>query len=287
MTAGNQPPPPTGAPVDLDSGDRALLVHLAERLAFALNELDEQTPALVADTVRSGPWAPYFDAPVEAAHEEDAARDDTVWLATRRTSIFVGREHGQWMLGDVGSDEPVDPDKEAPRTPAVVEALARQLTDDLNANTSTGPHAADLLFDPRWRHYVVGVTRQLRSAPGDRSVTLADGLWQITITEHGQGWECGGATPDVGVEPISGWWTATGREPPGSTNGLAIAALVLGILWMSGVGSIFALFFGYVALSQIRASGGRQGGRGLAVAGLVLGWVGVALAALLLLRLLG
>jgi hypothetical protein len=274
--AGDQFPPPTRALADGDSSDRSLLVHLGERLAFALNELDEPTAALVVETVQSGPWTPYVDEPV------DRERDDTVWLATRRTSIFVGRVHGQWILGEVGSDELVEPDREAPRTPDVVERLARELAAALNAISSAGPHAADLLFDPRWRHYVVGVTRQLRSAPGDRSVTLADGLWQITITEHGQGWICGAATPDIGVEPIVELWSPTSGEPHGGTNGFAITALVVGILWMYGVGSLLALCFGYVALRQIRDSGGRQAGRGLAIAGVILGWIGVALLALTL-----
>ncbi len=60
------------------------------------------------------------------------------------------------------------------------------------------------------------------------------------------------------------------------TNGLAIAALVCGIVWMGGLGSIHARVLGYTARNQIDASGGREGGRGLAVAGIVLGWVGVA-----------
>ncbi len=60
------------------------------------------------------------------------------------------------------------------------------------------------------------------------------------------------------------------------TNGLAIAALVCGIVWMGGLGSILALVLGYTARNQIDASGAREGGRGLAVAGIVLGWVGVA-----------
>jgi hypothetical protein len=58
-----------------------------------------------------------------------------------------------------------------------------------------------------------------------------------------------------------------------STNGLAIAALVLGILWLYWVGSILAVIFGHVALSQINRTG--QQGRGLAIAGLVLGYIGV------------
>jgi hypothetical protein len=45
-------------------------------------------------------------------------------------------------------------------------------------------------------------------------------------------------------------------------------------LWIYWVGSILALIFGYVARNQIRRSG--QEGNGLAVAGIVLGWIGVA-----------
>jgi hypothetical protein len=61
-----------------------------------------------------------------------------------------------------------------------------------------------------------------------------------------------------------------------STNGLAIASLVLGIVWIYGLGSILALVFGYIAKGQIDDGGGRQGGRGMAIAGIVLGWIGVA-----------
>jgi hypothetical protein len=59
------------------------------------------------------------------------------------------------------------------------------------------------------------------------------------------------------------------------TNGMAIASMVLGILWIWWIGSILALIFGYVAKSQIDQSGGRQSGRGMAIAGIVLGWIGV------------
>jgi hypothetical protein len=64
------------------------------------------------------------------------------------------------------------------------------------------------------------------------------------------------------------------------TNGLAIAALVLGIIWVWWVGSILAVIFGHVALSQIHHS--RQGGRGLAIAGLVLAYAWLALLLLLI-----
>lgn len=62
------------------------------------------------------------------------------------------------------------------------------------------------------------------------------------------------------------------RQAPG-TNGLAVASLVLGIIWLCGLGSILAVIFGHVALGQIKRSG--EQGAGLAIAGLVLGWVGV------------
>jgi Domain of unknown function (DUF4190) len=64
-----------------------------------------------------------------------------------------------------------------------------------------------------------------------------------------------------------------------STNGLAITALVLGIVgWVPcGIGSVLAIIFGFVARSQIRNSQGRQGGDGLAQAGIILGFVGVIL----------
>ncbi|MGH3825786.1 MAG: DUF4190 domain-containing protein [Pseudonocardiaceae bacterium] len=62
------------------------------------------------------------------------------------------------------------------------------------------------------------------------------------------------------------------------TNGFAIASLVLGILWIYWVGSILALIFGYVARKQIRERG--EGGGGLAIAGIVLGWVGVGFLAI-------
>jgi hypothetical protein len=59
---------------------------------------------------------------------------------------------------------------------------------------------------------------------------------------------------------------------PQPTNGLAVAALVLGIVWAFWIGSALAIVFGHVALGQIRQR--NQSGKGMAVAGLVLGYVG-------------
>ena len=61
--------------------------------------------------------------------------------------------------------------------------------------------------------------------------------------------------------------------PPQRTNGMAIASMVLGILWLYWIGSILALVFGYIAKNQIRERG--EAGGGMATAGIVLGWIGV------------
>lgn len=63
---------------------------------------------------------------------------------------------------------------------------------------------------------------------------------------------------------------------PPRTSGLAIASMVLGIVWIYWIGSILAIIFGHIALSQIRKDP-NLGGRGMAIAGVVLGYVGVAI----------
>ncbi|MCU1468608.1 MAG: hypothetical protein JWM72_4536 [Actinomycetia bacterium] len=71
---------------------------------------------------------------------------------------------------------------------------------------------------------------------------------------------------------------------PASTNGLATAALVLGAVgWIPcGIGSLVAIVLGFIARTQIRESQGRQGGDGLALAGIILGFIGVGIWLLLL-----
>jgi hypothetical protein len=138
------------------------------------------------------------------------------------------------------------------------------------------------------------------SGGGDRGAAPAPGWWRA---DDGNWYPPAGGAPTSATPPTQAWTpppppaglagpTAAYGPPPGPapgygygygygppapvTNGLAIAALVCGILWLYWIGSILALVFGYVAKSQIDRSGGAQGGRGMAIAGIVLGWVGVA-----------
>lgn len=55
---------------------------------------------------------------------------------------------------------------------------------------------------------------------------------------------------------------------------MAIASLVLGLLWLWGIGGLLAVIFGFSAIRQIDQSGGSQSGRGMAIIGIVLGLVG-------------
>jgi hypothetical protein len=66
-------------------------------------------------------------------------------------------------------------------------------------------------------------------------------------------------------------------RPAPVTNGLAIGSLVSAVLWMGGLGSLFAVILGHLALRQIGAADGRQAGRGVALAGLTLGYLGLLL----------
>src|SRR5437763_1134677 len=63
--------------------------------------------------------------------------------------------------------------------------------------------------------------------------------------------------------------------PRPTTNGLAVASLVLSIVWLGGLGSLLAVIFGARARGQVNRSQGTQSGSGLATAGLVIGILGV------------
>ena len=64
------------------------------------------------------------------------------------------------------------------------------------------------------------------------------------------------------------------------TNGFAITSLVCGILGFCAGGALAAIpaiVFGHIALAQINRSGGMEQGRGMAIAGLVMGYLFLAL----------
>jgi hypothetical protein len=80
--------------------------------------------------------------------------------------------------------------------------------------------------------------------------------------------------PGTAYPPYTQYPPYAAPAPQTSTNGFAIASMVLGIVWLFGLGSILAVIFGHIARRQIRTRG--ESGGGMAMAGVVLGWIGVA-----------
>jgi len=62
---------------------------------------------------------------------------------------------------------------------------------------------------------------------------------------------------------------------PPQTSGKAIASLICGILFFLFPSALAAVILGHISLSEIRKSGGRISGQGMATTGLVLGYTGI------------
>jgi len=87
---------------------------------------------------------------------------------------------------------------------------------------------------------------------------------------------CGGSTqpgPGVAVRPAS-----PVAQPPSraETSGKAIGSLVSGLLSFILPAAVTAVVLGHLARSEIRKGGGRLQGDGMALAGLILGYMGLA-----------
>ncbi len=87
---------------------------------------------------------------------------------------------------------------------------------------------------------------------------------------------------------------ATGYAPAGvvvtgGTSGLAITSLVLALVSFCGFGiltSVPAVICGHIALGRINQSNGAIGGRGLALAGLIIGYIVIAINIIVLIMLI-
>jgi uncharacterized membrane protein len=97
-----------------------------------------------------------------------------------------------------------------------------------------------------------------------------------TALTHGDLAQVTGQLPGGGIALFMPAPTVTPR-----TNSLAVAALVCGVaeIFTLGLTAIPAVVLGHVARGQIRRSG--EQGSGLALAGLILGWVAIVLFVLL------
>ncbi len=110
-------------------------------------------------------------------------------------------------------------------------------------------------------------TQPISGADGPQTQPLptADRDGGYGTPQGGYGTPQGGyGTPPGGFGPTG----STGQGQPG-TNGLAVAALVSGVLGFLCVTAVAGVVLGVVALGQIKRTGRK--GRGLAIAGIVLG----------------
>ena len=98
--------------------------------------------------------------------------------------------------------------------------------------------------------------------------------------------KCGQPLPAVGATrttpgptPVPGGSFAAPPPVAGyaPTSGKAIASLVCGIFTFFLPASIAAIILGHMSLSEIRKSAGRIGGQGIAITGLVLGYLGIVI----------
>ncbi|MGO8826734.1 MAG: DUF4190 domain-containing protein [Acidimicrobiales bacterium] len=85
--------------------------------------------------------------------------------------------------------------------------------------------------------------------------------------------------PTYGGAAWSGQPMPYGTPARRKTNGLAIASLVCSCagIFLIGLPAVLGIIFGFVARSQIRQSQGAQGGDGLAMAGIIVGFAVVGL----------
>lgn len=136
---------------------------------------------------------------------------------------------------------------------------------------------------PGWWQASDGRWYPPESAPGGAPTAEPTGVWGSSA-----------ATPPSWGAPPAGYGYAYGPGGPAwgppplpSINGLAIASLVLGILgiipcfWNMFL-SIIALVLGITAVRKVNAGTASPDGKGMAIAGIVLGGLGTALFLLLL-----
>ena len=86
---------------------------------------------------------------------------------------------------------------------------------------------------------------------------------------------CGVSQPVPQIAMAQSEWGV----PPQNSN-KALASLICGVILCFAPASIAAVILGHLALSDIKRSAGRISGHGMALAGLVMGYVGVALTAI-------
>ncbi|MFS0867628.1 DUF4190 domain-containing protein [Microbacterium sp. 179-B 1A2 NHS] len=99
-------------------------------------------------------------------------------------------------------------------------------------------------------------------------------------SDHGQS-AAGYGQPPAGYGQPAGYGAAYGYGPVAPTNALSIISLVAaitGLTFFPFIGSIVGIVTGHMSLKQLRTSG--EKGRGMALAGTIIGYVSLGLVVL-------
>jgi hypothetical protein len=186
------------------------------------------------------------------------------------------------------SDAPQPMQDEAATEPPATGAMAEgpspaAPTSEPAPSAAAAPTPGSVTYSYTGYRFVLGYTDTTygiwdRSSPSQpiRTYPRTDDGWRQAWLQYAA-WEPNAAPVSaVAAAPVAWSGTTAGVAAVPRTNGMAVAALVLGILWVGWLGSVLAVIFGFVAIRDIDRSGGAQTGRGMAIAGIVLGIVGLA-----------
>jgi len=135
---------------------------------------------------------------------------------------------------------------------------------DLQAKIRSGEIASDALV---WRDGMVDWTSANAVPEVSSGVVAAGGSAPAVAAVY--------APP--GTQPPAGYPPMASARP---TSGLAIASLILGILGLTSctlITGIPAIICGHMAMARTHPQTGNMGGRGMAIAGLVMGYICAAI----------
>jgi DNA-directed RNA polymerase subunit RPC12/RpoP len=147
------------------------------------------------------------------------------------------------------------------------------------------------LIDPKSRQIIKQDPHPVHAyaANGERAPAIvrgADGKQQIRCPR------CGGSST-ITANNCKGCgmpftMEGTTLEAAGASNGFCVASLVLGIIGLPAfcaiVPPILALVFGIIGYNQVSKAGGDGSGKGMAIAGMILGLIGCGIALMYLAR---
>jgi hypothetical protein len=128
--------------------------------------------------------------------------------------------------------------------------------------------AAAVLPADRRAELVSEIRSHLREAMDDRA-TGDDELAVRNVLERL-------GSPEEIVSEASDSVPAPAIVPVREMNGLAVASPLFAVLWLFGIGAVLAIILGFRARWEIKRSNGRQRGRSLALVGIILGFIGLA-----------